>query len=339
MICPIIKHFLRINKNGTIGKCGHMNNHKGFDSVEELENSEWLQRVKSDFENGQWPKECVRCEQTEQSHGESIRLKSIERHKLLQPLHKDYLVVGGILDNVCNSACQTCNSSLSTKIGSLESRDYIRLNNYETFFKIPQDRIVELDVNGGEPTASKNYKKLLSNLPSNIRIVRINTNGSRMIPEVETLLENNIMVIITLSLDGVDSIHDYVRWPILWSNYSKIVDAYLELQKKYKLLKLDFWTTVSCLNVANLAAIQKYAIAKGIPHAWSYLTDPVVYDIRYQNKFTNKATVFDPAITSLLGTKEDNNKKLELYIKIQDSLRKIDINDYFNLVPNLSKNS
>ena len=40
-----------------------------------------------------------------------------------------------------------------------------------------RNRIVELDVNGGEPTASKNYKKLLSNLPSNIRIVRINTNG------------------------------------------------------------------------------------------------------------------------------------------------------------------
>lgn len=330
MSCPRINHFVRLNKDGTVGKCGHMNNHVGFGSIEELENSEWLGRVRSDFKNGKWPKECVRCEQTEQSHGESIRLKSIQRHKLLQPLHKDYLVVGGVLDNVCNSACQTCNSSLSTKIGSLESRNYTRLNNYETFFKIPQDRIVEVDVNGGEPTASKNYKKLLSNLPPSVRIVRINTNGSRTIPEVETLLTNNIMVIITLSLDGIGQVHDYVRWPILWSHYSKTVDAYLELQKKHKLLRLDFWTTVSCLNVADLATIQKYAVEKGIPHAWSCLTDPAVYDVRYKNKFTDhaKTIVTDPAITSVIGTKENNNKKLDLYINLQDSLRKIDIKNY-----------
>ena len=109
-----------------------------------------------------WPKECIRCKQMEEITGESIRTKSIERHKILHPLKNDYLVVGGVLDNVCNSACQTCNAKLSTKIGSLE-KNYIKTNNFATFFKLPQNRILEVDVNGGEPTASKNYKKLLTN--------------------------------------------------------------------------------------------------------------------------------------------------------------------------------
>ena len=113
--------------------------------------------------------------------------------------------------------------------------------------------------NGGEPTASKNYKKVLKALPENVKIVRMNTNGSRMISEIEDVLKRNIMVIVTMSLDGIGKVHDYTRWPIKWDNYKKTVDAYQELQKKYKLLQLDFWTTVSCLNIKNLPDIINFA--------------------------------------------------------------------------------
>ena len=129
------------------------------------------------------------------------------------------------------------------------------MDNYEIFKKLPQERIIEFDVNGGEPTASKNYKKVLSNLPENTKIVRMNTNGSRMIKEIEEVLKRKIMVIITLSLDGTGSVHDYARWPIKWKNYIKTVNAYKTLRRKYKLLQLDFWTTVSCLNIKNLPEI------------------------------------------------------------------------------------
>ena len=111
-----------------------------------------------------WPEECTRCKQSEETKGESIRTNSITRHKMLHPVRKDYLIVGGVLDNVCNSACQSCNSGLSTKLGSLESKNYPRVDNFEVFKKLPQERIIELDVSGGEPTASKNYKKILETL-------------------------------------------------------------------------------------------------------------------------------------------------------------------------------
>ena len=94
-----------------------------FQSMNEMENSKWLKEVKATMAEDKWPKECVRCQQTEEVSGESIRTKSITRHKMLHPIKEDYLVVGGVLDNICNSACQTCNSGLSTKIGSLESRN------------------------------------------------------------------------------------------------------------------------------------------------------------------------------------------------------------------------
>ena len=160
MHCPRIDHFIRLNRDGTVGKCGHMINAKGFDSYKELEQSDWMVNIRKAIEQGQWPMECFRCQRSEKTKGESIRTKSIARHKVLHPMMKDYLIVGGVLDNVCNSACQSCNSGLSTKIGSLESKDYPRVDNFDVFKKLPQERMIEFDVNGGEPTASKNYKKI-----------------------------------------------------------------------------------------------------------------------------------------------------------------------------------
>jgi len=266
MHCPRLEHFVRLNQDGSIGKCGHMIKARRFKSYDNMQNSEWIKNIQKSMSQHKWPEECTRCEMSERVKGESIRTKSITRHKMLHPIRKDYLIVGGVLDNVCNSACQTCHSGLSSKIGSLESKNYPRVDNYEVFKKLPAERIIELDVNGGEPTASKNYKKLLAELPSNVKIVRMNTNGSRMITELEDVLKRNIMVIVTMSFDGIGDVHDYIRWPIKWNDYKKTVSAYQELQKTYKLLQLDMWSTISCLNIKTLPDIINFANNKGIPH-------------------------------------------------------------------------
>ena len=341
MYCPRLNHFVRLNKNGSIGKCGHMNTSMGFESVDQLEKSEWLKKIKTKMSNDEWPDECIRCKQTEEINQQSVRIKSIERHKLLQPLKEDYLVVGGVLDNVCNSACQTCHSGLSTKIGSLESKDYPRVDNYVRFWELPQNRILEIDVNGGEPTASKNYKKILSRLPTNTRIVRMNTNGSRMIPEIESILKKRIMVIVTLSLDGVKDVHDYVRWPIKWKNYIKSVKAYKNLQKQYPSFRLNTWTTVSSLNVANFSSILDFVTEHNLDHSWALLNNPEVYDPRFKNSFTlnakNKLQKSSYKIcqdlANTIATGDDNQSQLDLFIKKQDFLRKINIKDYFNFLP------
>ena len=155
-----------------------------FNTYEEMESSEWATKLKQTEE---CPQECVRCQTTELANGTSIRIDAIRRGKLLSSFNKDYLVIGGVLDNVCNSACQFCWEGLSTTIGSLK-KNVIKLENVSAFDSLPKDRIIELDINGGEPSYSKNYKKLLNNLPPNVKIVRINTNGTTVIPEVKQLL-------------------------------------------------------------------------------------------------------------------------------------------------------
>jgi len=341
MHCPRLDHFARINHNGKIGKCGHMTGAKEFNSFNEMQNSKWLQDIKEKMNSGQWPAECMRCRMTEESTNTSIRLDMIERDRILSAIKKDYLIVGGVLDNVCNSACQTCHSGLSTKIGSLSSKDYEKVNNYETFFTFPQDRICEVDVNGGEPTASPNYKKLLKNLPKSVKIVRINTNGSKVIAELEELLSKNIRVIVTLSFDGVGNVHDYVRWPVLWKNFDSNVKKYIALRETYSNLRLNFWTTVSSLNVGDLKNIVNYATQQKIDHAYGFCIRPDVLDIRHENKLTVAAkeslSKIDNELLNSIANKcgsfkKNNDTELKKFISSQDALRNIDYKIYFNEV-------
>jgi sulfatase maturation enzyme AslB (radical SAM superfamily) len=343
MQCPRLDHFVRLNHTGKFGKCGHMTNAKEFTNIDDMQNSAWLKELREQMSNNKWPAECVRCEMTERTSNTSIRLDMIERDRILRAIKKDYLIVGGVLDNICNSACQSCNAELSTKIGNLESKHYKKINNYDRFFLLPQDKIVEVDVNGGEPTASPSYKRLLKNLPESVKIIRINTNGSRVIPETVSLLERGIRVIITLSFDGTEEVHDYARWPILWSEYKKNVSKYLNLRLQHKNLRLNFWTTVSCLNVVDLENIINYASENNIDHAYGYCIRPAELDVRYSNKLTVDAkeklskseNKLLQAISEKCASLKNNSTELKKFIQSQDTIRQISFLDYFNFDLNL----
>jgi MoaA/NifB/PqqE/SkfB family radical SAM enzyme len=276
MSCPRYKHFVRINSNGTFGLCGHMINGPKCNTITEV----WQQA--EIIESQSKPAECIRCWESEERGEPSIRQAAIERDKILSRIKNDYLIVGGTLDSYCNSACITCNANLSTKIAKLEGSVYV-MDNYSKFQELPQDRIVELDINGGEPTYSKNYKHLLDNLPPNVKVVRINTNGSKYFEKVEELLQRKIKVIVTLSLDGTGNVHDFIRWPIKWVDYTKTVEKYIELRTKYKNLSLDFWTTLNRLNEADLENIKVYAQECNIPHQYGLLKHPSALAINNNN--------------------------------------------------------
>ena len=264
MHCPRLDHFVRFNPNGTVSPCGHMINAPQFATLEEMESSQWRLTAKEKMSNNEWPAECVRCQETEP---DSIRIYAIKSHNQTQ--QTDYLQVGGVLDNLCNAACQTCDETLSTRIGSLNGRTFPVINNFDRFLKLPQERIVHLDINGGEPSYSKNYKKLLSNLPPNLQTLRLNTNCSTVLTELVDIANRGIKVTVTVSCDGVGPVHDFVRWPIPWQDFYRNLMTYKTMP-----VALNLWTTVSVLNVDDLPNIQKFAQEHGIDHSYAYLKSP-----------------------------------------------------------------
>lgn len=242
-----------------------------FDSLEEMESSQWLQEIKSKMSNDQWPEECVRCRETEP---DSIRSYAVKLDQ--QTFQKDYLQVGGVLDNLCNAACQTCNENLSTRIGSLKGKSFPIINNSDHFQRLPQDRIVHLDINGGEPSYSKNYKKIIRNLPPNLKTLRLNTNCSTVLTELSDIAKKGIEVTVTVSCDGVGEVFEFVRWPIRWQDFYDNLMIYRSMP-----VKLNLWTTVSVLNVDDLPNIQAFAQEHKIDHSYAFLKTP--YELSVDN--------------------------------------------------------
>jgi sulfatase maturation enzyme AslB (radical SAM superfamily) len=272
MYCPRLDHFVRFNSNGTVSRCGHMLNAPQFDSLEYMENSTWLTKTREKMQADQWPAECVRCEETEPN---SIRQYATDLDN--QTDQSDYLQVGGVLDNVCNAACLSCNETLSTRIGSLNGRGFPVYNNLDRFWTLPQERIVHLDINGGEPSYSKNYKSLLANLPPNLRTLRLNTNCSTVLTQLTDIVDRGIKVTVTVSCDGIGPVHELARWPVTWQTFYNNLMIYKAMP-----VQLNLWTTVSVLNADDLSNIQAFAKQHEIDHSWAYLKNP--YELSVDNK-------------------------------------------------------
>ena len=272
MYCPRLDHFVRFNPDGTVSRCGHMIRPPKFLTLDELESSQWLQSVKDQFSKDLWPNECCRCQETEKENNTSIRLNSLELDK--KQTTGDYLQVGGVLDNLCNAGCLTCGTEHSTRIGSLAGKIFPIVDNSNQFWDLPQNRILHLDINGGEPSYSKNYKRLLKNLPPNLKTLRLNTNCSTVLTELEEIVKQGIDVTVTVSCDGIGPVHEFVRWPLLWKDFYNNLMIYKSMP-----VKLNLWTTVSVLNVNNLPNIIAFAQEHNIDHSYAYLKYPVELDV------------------------------------------------------------
>jgi molybdenum cofactor biosynthesis enzyme MoaA len=252
-----------------------------FETLADMESSAWLAKTREKMQGNQWPAECLRCQETEPN---SIRMYAIQLDN--QTTQQDYLQVGGVLDNICNAACQTCTPECSTRIGSLAGKTFPIVNNSNRFWDLPQERIVHLDINGGEPSYSKNYKKILKNLPPNLRTLRLNTNCNVVLDELIDIAANGIEVTVTVSCDGIGPVHEFMRWPITWETF------YLNLMR-YKTMpvKLNLWTTVSILNVDDLPNIQAFAQQHGIDHSYAYLKLPFELSVDNTNSVARDAYI------------------------------------------------
>ena len=150
---------------------------------------------------------------------------------------------------------------------------------------MPQHRIRHLDINGGEPSYSKNYKNILKSLPPNLKTLRLNTNCNVVLHELETIADR-VEVTVTVSCDGIGEMHEFMRWPIKWDTFYKNLMTYKSMP-----VRLNLWTTVSILNVNDLPNIQAFAREHGIDHSYAYLKEPAVLDVNNKDQVSVNAYI------------------------------------------------
>jgi sulfatase maturation enzyme AslB (radical SAM superfamily) len=127
-----------------------------------------------------------------------------------------------------------------------------------------------------------------------------------------------------VSLDGIGRRHDYVRWPIKWTDVEHNIQAYQAMG----LHELNTWTTVSALNIGDLKNIFSYVQQHNLKNSWALLENPSVLSVKHSNHLTRTADVPDE-LKSVVASGEDNTVELQLWTLAQDHLRKINLWEYY----------
>lgn len=156
--------------------------------------------------------------------------------------------------NICNLQCRTCNPLNSHLIEQEYKTIKLISNNinikHSNFDIVKINDVKKLYVAGGEPTAMPEFysfiDQCIQNKKTNFEFV-INTNGTKISDKFKKQLKEFSNIQFIISIDGVNQLNHYIRWP---SNWQTIINNVKYLQKEKYVV--SFNTTVSIYNVLYL---------------------------------------------------------------------------------------
>ena len=170
----------------------------------------------------------------------------------------------------CNSRCVTCNIWKNQEKAVEMNPVALKQVLSDPFFS--QVRLVGL--NGGEPSMYKHIDELLDALFVLPKLNRIHVISNAIIEHRLTSMmevikskcaEREILVYLTLSLDGVGEIHNEVRGiPNVFHKTLATLQTIKDNRKIYCDV-LDIGTTLSNLNIERVAEIEEFNCSLGIP--------------------------------------------------------------------------
>lgn len=257
--------------------------------------SKTLETVKQDFQLDRWPKGCERC-RIEEENG--IASKRQLDHDRWQRNYQDYdistnrvLTASVAFGNTCNLVCITCNPFSSSRWQRehfmLHGQDvppnhFYRDDFVDEFLDLAPD-IIHLDIPGGEPFLSGvvQQKQLLQRLIDQGRAHEISihyTTNATIWPGQDwwDLWQHFKEIDMQLSIDGVGSRYEYIRWPGEWSQLLHNVNSYQQQQSSSHNLRLSVSHTVSAYNVYYIPEFLDWIVAQGLPRPWmGRVNDPI----------------------------------------------------------------
>ncbi len=194
--------------------------------------------------------------------------------------------------NYCNLKCRTCNADLSStwwedENALVELGKYPDRRNYPKTVNIPFNwkpedfkDVEEIKFTGGEPMVHPDFIKLMDMLieigvAQNIKL-DIFTNCS-WIPGEKYLdrLRKFKKIVLSLSIDGVGPVNEYIRNPSKWSVVDKAVDSWLSLENENRENIHVVWNpTINIYNIMNLNKMIRWWFDKNtaISREWMELT-------------------------------------------------------------------
>lgn len=216
-----------------------------------------------------------------------VFMHSAEQQGRTQQMPQDWQVH---LGNHCNSACVFCVPEASSRLAAEQLKlgmiDRLPAENWSNRPELVSRFIEALDQSpvkylhfiGGETLITPAFRTILQQLVTTERSGSITlgftTNLTVWDPEITDLLTQFQDVHVGMSVECLDTVNDYVRWPSHIDDVMQTLDRWCELilhRGWYGQLR----TTPTCLSVANLITVYDYAWKKNIPvESCNFLENP-----------------------------------------------------------------
>lgn len=246
-------------------------------------------------------------------------------------------------DNTCNAACITCDGAFSTHWITLEKKQGLSINKPWSLslneLNINYQKAKSINFRGGESLLSKSNFEILRKLIENKNtdcFVSFTTNGSIKLNQTQIeILSHFKKLNFCLSIDGIGSKFEYLRYPLKWNSLLENIEQYKQLD-----IDLSASFTLSNINMMYYSETVEWFRANKI----AYLNN-IVYNPNYFSPGSLpkkiKEKIIDKNNLIFISTHNDQDDLLfqQFLVKIQeqDSLKNIRMQDYVPEFYNLIK--
>ena len=330
-------------------------------NVTDAFNSDLHVRIRQNILENKQDESCSRCWQTEDNGAESYRTiwNSTLAGGYLKGIMLDSVDEEGIIDkpfitfldftmgNKCNLVCRMCNLNNSNQ-WDLES-DLLNIEipwDYpsttlpvdekfmaDKFFMKNFMHLKHINFLGGEPLiVDEHYeflKKCIKFEVSQNIVLSYTTNLTVIKKELLGLWENFRHISVGVSIDGVEKVNDYIRYPSNWKSIQKNIEKISTFKDNIS-MDLQIHSTFQLLNVFDYDKLLEWTFSLGDLGFWrlpfgNWVSYPEYYDAKLLpkdlkevalekiNKFldSKKDIIWDIGEQQWLGILESNLKTLE----------------------------
>lgn len=248
-------------------------------SIVDIFKSKYMVDLRNRFRNNTAIPECTTCWTDESNGFTSKRMIANDMWKNVPIDFSDEpelpIEFQMIINNTCNLKCVSCTPSHS----SLWQAENIKVLGHSGY-EMPNgqvgnensllweqrhqwyDSVQRLEVVGGEPFYVKQWHQIFNELIESGRAkditVNMSTNCTLFYGELlERMIQNFKHVGIGLSVDGVGSVYEYLRFPGNWETVYGNMQKYHALSEKYENFMVQVNCTIGWVNAVNITKLHE----------------------------------------------------------------------------------
>jgi organic radical activating enzyme len=312
-LCPLPWVNLSTDVNGSLRPCckyAQPNDNQSHPlpnmqdmTIKQAWNSDQFKALRQAFMNGEQPRDCQTCWDEENAGIRSYRETFLENRSpgLVVDYTSDIAPNPQFLDlklnNVCNLKCRICGPQASSTFlkehlqfcGSLKGSEYWLTDKIvdtpnESILNSWADKLIQVEMTGGEPMTSSENLKILSMLSTiqnaqNITLL-LNTNTTFYNPRVIDYFKAFKQTQLFLSIDDIGERIEYQRYPCDWSLLEANIQKYQQLSLEFSNIKPILFCTVSNFNVFYLNEYLAWAKTYNLPIYWNILSNDDCFSIK-----------------------------------------------------------